>query len=90
MEQSPDGSVLIRISRSLYERAETEVGPLLMGMGEAARFLGVSRATLWRRIKLGLLERIEFLPNSYRVRRADLLAIVAERKQIQPASTHRD
>ncbi len=58
----------------------TTSGPLLMGMGEGARFLGVSRATLWRRIKLGLLERVEILPGSFRVRRADLEAIAAGRK----------
>ncbi len=58
----------------------TTTGPLLMGMSEGARFLGVSRQTLWRRSKLGLLERIEILPGSFRVRRADLEAIAAGRK----------
>ena len=28
---------------------ETSVGPLLLGMGAGAKFLGVSRATLWRK-----------------------------------------
>ncbi len=50
-------------------------GPLLMGMTEAARMLGVSRVTLWRMIKIGKLRRIEVLPGSFRVRRADIEAL---------------
>jgi excisionase family DNA binding protein len=49
-------------------------GPLLMGMGAAAARLGVSRATLWRMIKAGKLERVEVLRGSFRVRCADLEA----------------
>lgn len=48
------------------------VGPLLLGMGEASRYLGVSRATLWRAVKAGRLEKVELFPGSYRVRRGDL------------------
>lgn len=55
-------------------------GPLLLAMGEGARFLGVSRATLWRMIRDGRLGRIEVLPGSFRVRRADLEAFAAGRK----------
>ncbi len=47
-------------------------GPLLMGMTQASKFLGVSRATLWRIIKKGRLTKVELLPGSYRVRRTDL------------------
>jgi excisionase family DNA binding protein len=47
-------------------------GPLLMSMGPAAKFLGVSRTTLWRMIQAGWLTKIEVLPGSFRVRRADL------------------
>jgi len=46
-----------------------------MGMSEGANFLGVGRATLWRMIKAGRLEKVELLPGSFRVRRADLEAI---------------
>ena len=35
-----------------------------------------SRATLWRMIKAGALQKIEVLPGSFRLRRADLEAIV--------------
>jgi excisionase family DNA binding protein len=54
--------------------AET-VGPLLMGMKAAAKFLGVSRTTLWRMVIDGRLKRVEVLPGCFRLRRADLEAI---------------
>jgi excisionase family DNA binding protein len=58
-------------------RVETSTGPLLYGMTPASKFLGVSRATLWRMIKAGRLGKVEVLPGSFRVRRADLEAIAA-------------
>jgi len=51
------------------------VGPLLLGMSNAAALLGVSRATLWRMIRAGKLARVEVLAGSFRVRRADVEAI---------------
>lgn len=58
-------------------RVEVSSGPILLGMGAAAKFLGVSRATLWRMIQVGRLQKVELLPGSFRVRRADLDAIAA-------------
>ena len=55
--------------------------PLLLGMGEAARYLGVSRPTLWRMIRAGRLGRIEILPGSFRVRRADVEELVTKRQE---------
>lgn len=49
--------------------------PLLMGMKASAKFLGVSRTTLWRMVDKGLLQKVEVLPGSFRLRRADLEAI---------------
>lgn len=71
-----------KIDRILDDKAPAEVetpsGPLLMGMSDAARLLGVSRASMWRMIvKYGRIKRVELFPGSYRVRRADIEAIAA-------------
>ncbi len=50
--------------------------PLLMGMGDSAKFLGVSRATLWRMIRDGRLTKVEIYHNAFRLRRSDILALV--------------
>ncbi len=47
-------------------------GPLLYTVSEAARKLGVSRTTLWRLSQSGQLKKVEVMPGSYRVRRADI------------------
>jgi len=49
-------------------------GPLLLGMVDAAKLLGVSRTTLWRLIKSGRLKKVEIYHNAFRLRRADLIA----------------
>ena len=54
--------------------------PLLMGMGESAKLLGVSRATLWRMVKEGRLEKVEIYHNAYRLRRSDILDLVKQRE----------
>jgi excisionase family DNA binding protein len=48
----------------------------LLRMGEAAQMLRVSRATLWRVIKAGRLEKVELYPGAFRLRRSDILALV--------------
>lgn len=53
-------------------------GPLLLGMSAGAQLLGVSRATLWRMIKIGKLTKVEVLPGSFRVRRADVEAVAGK------------
>ena len=55
-------------------------GPLLLGMGSGAKFLGVSRATLWRAVRAGKLQKVELFPGSFRVRREDLEALAAGRE----------
>ncbi len=59
-----------------WENDEAPRGPLLLGMSAAAKLLGVSRATLWRMIQAGRIEKVEILTGSYRVRRADIMEIV--------------
>lgn len=61
-------------------RVETTTGPLLYGMTAAAKFIGVSRATLWRICRTGRLQKVEILPGSFRIRRADIEAFAAGRK----------
>jgi predicted DNA-binding transcriptional regulator AlpA len=65
------------LERRIPEQMPVHQGPLLMGMSASAKFLGVSRATLWRMVKAGLLQKVEVLPGSFRLRRADLEAIAA-------------
>ena len=56
-------------------------GPLLMGMGEAAAFLGISRPTLWRMIQAKRIEKVELFPGSHRIRREDLEDLAAGRQR---------
>jgi predicted DNA-binding transcriptional regulator AlpA len=69
------------LESGIREKPMVTSGPLLLGMTASAKLLGVSRATLWRMIKGGLLQKIEVLPGSFRLRRADLEAIVAGQKK---------
>ena len=60
---------------ALLENRDTPpptTGPLLLGMDAGAKFLGVSRSTMWRIVKSGRITPVEFRPGSYKVRRADL------------------
>lgn len=54
--------------------------PLLLGMGEAAKYLGVSRPTLWRMIQAGRLEKVELFSGSHRVRRRDIEDMALKRR----------
>jgi predicted DNA-binding transcriptional regulator AlpA len=76
--QAIDGILESRIQ----EKPTATTGPLLMGMSASAKLLGVSRATLWRMTKCGLLQKIEVLPGSFRLRRADLEAVAAGQKRL--------
>jgi predicted DNA-binding transcriptional regulator AlpA len=69
------------LESGIREKSMAMSGPLLLGMTASAKLLGVSRATLWRMIKGGLLQKIEVLPGSFRLRRADLEAIAAGQKK---------
>lgn len=79
LDASPEqlGAIDGILERRISETFQVARGPLLMGMSASAKFLGVSRATLWRMIKAGLLQKVEVLPGSFRLRRTDLEAIAA-------------
>jgi len=49
--------------------------PLLLTMGQACELIPCSRATLWRIVKAGRLEKVELYPNAYRLRRSDVVAL---------------
>jgi len=61
-------------------KSEFPVGPLLLGMSAAAKLIGVSRATLWRMCKAGRMQKVEILPGSFRLRRADLEKLATEKE----------
>jgi predicted DNA-binding transcriptional regulator AlpA len=71
----------------IREKTTETTGPLLLGMTASAKLLGVSRATLWRMIKGGLLQKVEVLPGSFRLRRTDLEAIAAGHKKLRRDET---
>jgi hypothetical protein len=82
---SPDRKELaLRVLRGELPQSPGKVlsGPLLMAMGAGAKFLGVSRATLWRACLAGRIQKVELFPGSYRVRREDLEALAAGRMGI--------
>lgn len=60
-------------------RSEPADAPLLMGMGDSAKLMGLSRATLWRMIRDGRLEKVEIYHNAFRLRRADILDLVKQK-----------
>ena len=63
-----------------WPAATTRTGPLLLRMNEGAKLIGVSRPTFWRICRAGKLDRIEILPNSFRVRREDVEALAGYRR----------
>ena len=77
LQASPEQQAAI--DRVLAGQAEAprpaSSGPLLLSMRQAAKMIGVSRVTFWRMMKAGKLERVEILPGSFRVRRADVEAL---------------
>lgn len=66
--------------RSPDPQSALPTGSLLLGMSAAAKLVGVSRATLWRICRAGRLPKVEILPGSFRIRRADLEALADGRK----------
>ena len=74
-EERRDVALKVLRGESVSMPERTVTGPLLMGMVAGAKFLGVSRATLWRALKAGTFQKVELFPGSFRVRREDLIAL---------------
>lgn len=58
--------------------AAQSAGPLLLTQQQAARLLGISRVTLWRMTKGGIIRPVELSPGNPRYRRDDLEVIARE------------
>jgi len=50
-------------------------GPVLLNQKDAARLLGISRITLWRMTKNGIIRPVELSPGNTRYRREDLATL---------------
>ena len=61
---------------------KTIQGPLLLGIGAAAKFLGVSRGTFWRAMQAGKIKKVELHAGSYRVRKEDLLELASGKESV--------
>ncbi len=79
LQATPEQQKLIDeiLDGRLPSATPTPTGPLLLGMGAGAKFLGVSRPTLWRMIRAGKLTKVEVLAGSFRLRRSDLESLAA-------------
>src|SRR5262245_49334004 len=77
LQATPEQQELIDriLDGKVVEMPAAPTGPLLLGMGAGAKLLGVSRSTLWRMILARKLAKVEVLPGSFRVRRADIEAL---------------
>jgi len=86
LEASPEQLQAIDdiLAFGVHQKAADIASPLLLEMKSAAKYMGVSRTTLWRMIKIGFLQRIEILPGSFRLRRADLHEIASGRRKLFP------
>lgn len=59
---------------------------LLMTMIAAAKLLGVSRVTMWRIVKEGVLRPVEITPRVFRIRREDLQELASRRTKYKPVN----
>lgn len=78
-EEAKVRALAVLQGRDGFPGCPQDSGPLLLSMGEAAQLLGISRATLWRMLRAGRLEKVEIYSGAFRLRRSDILAIVGLR-----------
>jgi excisionase family DNA binding protein len=80
-------AALAALRRPLAPAADR--GPLLVGMAEASRILGVSRTTFWNLVRAGRFRPVAVTPTCRRIARRDLDEYVAASRVCaapQPAS----
>lgn len=72
-EEAKSRALLILQGEDIPSRIDE---PLLLTMGQSAALLNVSRATLWRMLKAGRLEKVELYPNAFRIKKQAILDLV--------------
>ena len=60
--------------------------PILVTQAQAAKLLGLSRVTVWRMAKEGMLHPIEILPGSFRYAYEEIAGLAREGMQKKPVS----
>lgn len=55
--------------------------PALLTKRQAAKVLNVSRTTLWRMVKMGMISTVEVIPGMDRIPLSDIEAILQRRKK---------
>ncbi|MBP7830364.1 MAG: helix-turn-helix domain-containing protein [Kiritimatiellae bacterium] len=88
-EEHKETALKVLRGEPIQTAEDPAIGPLLLGMGVAAEFLGVSRPTLWRVLQSGKITKIELFPGSYRVRRTDIEALAAGKLGMTPYKSRR-
>lgn len=73
------------LENGYHSHDNAEQQPLLMTMTAAAHFLGVSRVTMWRMVKEGVLQPVEITPRVFRIRRQDVQDLASKRSRYDPA-----
>jgi len=76
-DEAKTRALAILEGRAISPGEPQDNAPLLLSMGEAAALLHVSRATLWRTIRAGRLEKVELYPGAFRLRKSDILNLVS-------------
>jgi excisionase family DNA binding protein len=61
----PDGYVVAK-------KSSCGPGPVLLTMGEVCDLLGISRATLWRMVRAGGIEKTEIYEGAFRIKRSEV------------------
>jgi excisionase family DNA binding protein len=83
---------LERIDRILPGKpvAEPMIGPLLLNISDAAKYLGVSRSTVYRMVEAGTLDWVAPMGRRHWVRRADIEAVARGKSERRPESESTD
>jgi predicted DNA-binding transcriptional regulator AlpA len=65
--------------------ARNSEDPILVSQAQAAKLLGVSRVTVWRMAKEGMLHPVEILPGSFRYAFEEIATLAQDGVRKKPA-----